>query len=266
MRPSEALAADGPPRSVRTGQPKDGPSATTAGKIEKPRKPLSREAHGENPMPLIPMVIEQSPRGERAYDIYSRLLKDRIIFLGDAVDDVVANLIIAQLLFLEAQDAEKDIHLYINSPGGSVTAGLAIYDTMQYVAPDIATTCVGQAASMGAWLLAAGAPGKRMGLPNCRIMIHQPMGGFHGQATDVGIQAKEILALRERMNRILAEHVHKPVETIAKDTERDFYMSGEEAQAYGLIDQVVVRRTPPPEPSGATRQGGKRPGRQRSQH
>jgi ATP-dependent Clp protease protease subunit len=195
-------------------------------------------------MPLIPMVIEQSPRGERAYDIYSRLLKERIVFLGHPIDDDVANLIIAQLLFCEAEDPEKPINLYINSPGGSVTAGLAIYDTMQYVRPDVATICLGQAASMAAWLLAAGAPGKRMALPNSRIMIHQPMGGFQGQATDVDIQAREILKLRQRMNEILAEHVGKSVEQIAKDTERDYYLSGEEALAYGVIDQVVTRRAP----------------------
>lgn len=194
-------------------------------------------------MPLIPMVIEQSPRGERAYDIYSRLLKERIVFLGHPIDDDVANLIIAQLLFCEAEDPEKPINLYINSPGGSVTAGLAIYDTMQYVRPDVATICLGQAASMAAWLLAAGAPGKRMALPNSRIMIHQPMGGFQGQATDVDIQAREILKLRQRMNEILAEHVGKSVEQIAKDTERDYYLSGEEALAYGVIDQVVTRRS-----------------------
>lgn len=193
-------------------------------------------------MPLVPMVIEQSPRGERAYDIYSRLLKDRIVFLGSGVDDDVANLIIAQLLFLEAEDPEKDIHLYINSPGGSITAGLAIYDTMQYVRPDVSTICLGQAASMGAWLLAAGARGKRMGLPNSRIMIHQPMGGFQGQATDIDIQAREILKIRERMNEILADHIGAPIDQIAKDTERDYFMSGEEAQAYGIIDQVVTRR------------------------
>jgi len=211
-------------------------------------------------MPLIPMVVEQSPRGERAYDIYSRLLKDRIIFLGSAVDDDVANLVIAQLLFLEAEDPEKDVHLYVNSPGGSVTAGLAIYDTMQYIRPDVATICLGQAASMGAWLLAAGAHGKRMGLPNSRIMIHQPMGGFQGQATDVDIQAREILKLRQRMNEILAFHVHKPVDQIAKDTERDYYMSGEEAAAYGLIDQVVERRPSAPKAvpssSASPRSGG----------
>ncbi|MEB2343419.1 MAG: ATP-dependent Clp endopeptidase proteolytic subunit ClpP [Deltaproteobacteria bacterium] len=195
-------------------------------------------------MPLIPMVIEQSPRGERAYDIYSRLLKERIVFLGSPIDDDVANLIIAQLLFCEAEDPEKPINLYINSPGGSVTAGMAIYDTMQYVRPEVATICLGQAASMGAWLLAAGAPGKRMALPNSRIMIHQPMGGFQGQATDVDIQAREILKLRQRMNEILAEHVGKSVEQIAKDTERDYYLSGEEALAYGVIDQVVTRRSP----------------------
>jgi ATP-dependent Clp protease protease subunit len=199
------------------------------------------------------MVIEQSPRGERAYDIYSRLLKDRIIFLGSAIDDEVANLVIAQLLFLEAEDSEKDIHLYINSPGGSVTAGLAIYDTMQYVRPAVSTICIGQAASMSAWLLAAGARGKRMGLPNSRIMIHQPMGGFQGQATDVDIQAREILKLRQRMNEILSEHVGRPVDQIAKDTERDYHMSGQEALAYGIIDQVVTRRLPVdvvPRPAG----------------
>lgn len=203
-------------------------------------------------MPLIPMVIEQSPRGERAYDIYSRLLKERIVFLGSPIDDDVANLIIAQLLFCEAEDPEKPISLYINSPGGSVTAGLAIYDTMQYVRPEVATICLGQAASMAAWLLAAGARGRRMALPNSRIMIHQPMGGFQGQATDVDIQAREILKLRQRMNEILAEHVGKSVEQIAKDTERDYYLSGEEALAYGVIDQVVTRRS-----SGGTDEGGR---------
>jgi ATP-dependent Clp protease protease subunit len=192
-------------------------------------------------MPLIPMVIEQSPRGERAYDIYSRLLKERIVLLGSAIDDDVANLVIAQLLFLEAEDAEKPIHLYINSPGGSVTAGLAIYDTMQYVRPEIATLCIGQAASMAAWLLAAGTPGRRLGLPNCRVMIHQPMGGFQGQAADVDIHAREILKLRQRMNELLARHVRKPAEQIAKDTERDYYLSADEALAYGLIDQVMTR-------------------------
>jgi len=208
-------------------------------------------------MPLIPMVVEQSPRGERAYDIYSRLLKERIVFLGSPIDDDVANLIIAQLLFLEAEDPEKPVNLYINSPGGSVTAGLAIYDTMQYVRPEVATICLGQAASMAAWLLAAGAPGKRMGLPNSRIMIHQPMGGFQGQATDVDIQAREILKLRQRMNEILATHVGKSVEQIAKDTERDYYLSGEEALEYGVIDQVVTRR-PPAGEEVAPASGGKR--------
>ena len=196
-------------------------------------------------MPLIPMVVEQSPRGERAYDIYSRLLKERIVLLGSPIDDDAANLVIAQLLFLEAEDPEKPIQLYINSPGGSVTAGLAIYDTMQYVRPEIATLCIGQAASMAAWLLAAGAPKRRMGLPNCRVMLHQPMGGFQGQASDVDIQAKEILKLRQRMNEILAQHVSKPVEQIAKDTERDYYLSADEALAYGLIDQVMARKAVP---------------------
>jgi ATP-dependent Clp protease protease subunit len=192
-------------------------------------------------MPLIPMVIEQSQRGERSFDIYSRLLRDRIIFLGSAVDDDTANLIIAQLLFLEAEDPEKEIFLYINSPGGSVTAGLAIYDTMQYVRPDVSTICLGQAASMGAWLLAAGAKGKRMALPNSRIMIHQPMGGTQGQATDIDIQAREILLLRQRMNELLAQHTGKSVEQIARDTERDYHLSGVEAQEYGLIDRVVAQ-------------------------
>jgi len=202
-------------------------------------------------MPLIPMVVEQNHRGERAYDIYSRLLKDRIIFLGSGVDDDVANLIIAQLLFLEADDPDKDIHLYINSPGGSVTAGLAIYDTMQYVRPDVQTICLGQAASMAAWLLACGSPGKRMALPNSRIMIHQPWGGFQGQAADIDIQAREILKLRVRMNEILAEHTGKPLEVIAKDTDRDYYLSGDEAREYGLIDQVVTRhQVAPPGASG----------------
>ncbi len=207
-------------------------------------------------MPLVPMVIEQSPRGERAYDIYSRLLKDRIIFLGSGIDDDVANLVIAQMLFLEAEDPETDIHLYVNSPGGSITAGLAIYDTMQYVRPDVSTICLGQAASMGAWLLAAGAKGKRMGLPNCRVMIHQPMGRFQGQATDIDIHAREILKIRERMNEILAGHVGAPIEQIAKDTERDYFMSGEEAQAYGIIDEVVTRRPATPSDSNSPPSNG----------
>jgi len=207
-------------------------------------------------MPLIPMVVEQSHRGERAYDIYSRLLKDRIIFLGSGIDDDVANLIIAQLLFLEADDPDKDINVYINSPGGSVTAGLAIYDTMQYVRPDVQTICLGQAASMAAWLLACGAEGKRIALPNSRIMIHQPMGGFQGQATDIDIQAREILKLRERMNEILAAHAKRPVEDIARDTDRDYYMSGEDAEQYGLIDRVVVRHEMPTKLGGNGSRGG----------
>ena len=193
-------------------------------------------------MALVPIVVEQDHRGERAYDIYSRLLRDRIVFLGTQVDDDIANLIIAQLLFLEAEDPDKDISIYINSPGGSVTAGLAIYDTMQYVRPDVATICMGQAASMGALLLAAGAKGKRFGLPNSRILIHQPMGGFQGQATEIDIQAREILKLRENLNAILAHHTGQAVEKIAADTERDYYMSGAEAATYGLIDRVVDRR------------------------
>ena len=203
---------------------------------------------------LIPMVIEQSARGERSFDIYSRLLRDRIVFLGQAIDDDGANLIIAQLLFLEAEDPDKDISLYINSPGGSVTAGLAIYDTMRYVRPAVATICLGQAASMAAWLLASGAPGKRMALPNARIMIHQPMGGVQGQASDIEIHAREILKLRERMNEILAEHTGKPLAQIAADTERDYHMSGDEAKSYGLIDKVVLERE---SRSGAAGETGK---------
>ena len=193
-------------------------------------------------MPLIPMVIEQSSRGERAYDIYSRLLKDRIIFLGTAMNDEIANLIIAQLLFLESEDPDKDINFYVNSPGGLVTAGLAVYDTMQYIKPDIATVCIGQAASMGAVLLAAGTNGKRYSLPNSRILIHQPMGGFQGQASDIEIQAKEILRMKDRLNRILMDHTGKKMEDIRKDTDRDFFMSGEEAKKYGIIDHVIANR------------------------
>ncbi len=193
-------------------------------------------------MPLIPIVIEQSSRGERAYDIYSRLLKDRIIFLGSAINDEVANLIIAQMLFLESEDPDKDIHFYINSPGGLVTAGMAIYDTMQYIKPPVSTLCMGQAASMAALLLAAGTKGKRFSLPHARILIHQPLGGFQGQATDVEIQAKEILRLREELNRILAQHTGQPIERINQDTERDFYMSGQQAKDYGLIDEVITSR------------------------
>ncbi len=193
-------------------------------------------------MPLIPIVVEQTHRGERSYDIYSRLLRDRIILLGSAINDDVANVVAAQLLFLEAEDPEKDIHLYINSPGGSITSGLAIYDTMQYVRADVSTICVGQAASMGAWLLAAGAAGKRFALPNARIMIHQPLGAAQGQATDIEIHAREILKMRERMNEMLSEHTGRSQEEIAQDTERDYFMSSEEARAYGLIDAVVKRR------------------------
>lgn len=193
-------------------------------------------------MALIPMVIEQTGRGERAYDIYSRLLKERIIFLGTPLDDNIASLIIAQLLFLEAEDPDKDIYLYINSPGGIVTSGMAIYDTMQYVKPDIVTTCIGQAASMGAVLLAAGAKGKRFALPNARIMIHQPAGGVQGQATDIDIHAKEILKIRERLNEILAENTGQSLEKIAKDTDRNFFMDANEAKDYGLIDEILVKR------------------------
>lgn len=193
-------------------------------------------------MSLIPMVVEQSPRGERAYDIYSRLLKERIIFLGSAVNDDIANVIVAQLLFLEAEDPDKDITFYINSPGGVVTAGMAIYDTMTYVRCDIATLCMGQAASMGAVLLAAGTKGKRYALPNSRIMIHQPMGGFQGQATDIDIHAKEILRMRQDLNKILSLHTGQKMARIQRDTERDFFMSSTEAKAYGLVDKVLVRR------------------------
>jgi ATP-dependent Clp protease protease subunit len=193
-------------------------------------------------MPVIPYVIEQNQRGERVFDIYSRLLRDRVIFLGSEINDDVANVVVAQMLFLEADDPEKDMHLYLNSPGGSITSGMAIYDTMQFIRPDVATTCIGQAASMGAWLLAAGTPGKRTALANSRIMIHQPMGGARGQATDIGIQAKEILKLRQKMNEILAAHTGRPIAEIAKDTERDYYMSATEAKEYGVVDQVVKRR------------------------
>ena len=193
-------------------------------------------------MPLIPMVIEQSSRGERAYDIYSRLLKDRIIFLGTPITDEIANLLIAQFLFLESEDPAKEINFYINSPGGMVTAGLAVYDTMQYIKPDIATVCIGQAASMGAVLLAAGTKGKRYSLPNSRIMIHQPMGGSQGQAADIAIQAEEILRLRDTLNKILAHHTGQKLKKIQKDTDRDFFMSGEESKAYGIVDHVIKSR------------------------
>ena len=188
---------------------------------------------------LIPMVVEQTGRGERAYDIFSRLLKDRIIFIGTGISDEVSNLLIAQMLFLQSEDAEKDINLYINSPGGSVTAGLAIYDTIQFLKCPVTTYCVGQAASMGAVLLAAGTKGKRFALPNARIMIHQPWGGVQGQASDISIQAKEILRLRDRLNEILAAHTGKPLDAISKDTDRDFFMSAQEAKDYGLVDDVI---------------------------
>ncbi len=193
-------------------------------------------------MPVIPYVIEQNQRGERVFDIYSRLLRDRVIFLGTEINDDVANVIVAQLLFLEAEDPDQEIHLYINSPGGSITAGLAILDTMNFVRPEISTTCIGMAASMAAWLLAAGAPGKRSALTNSRVMIHQPMGGARGQASDIDIQAKEILKMRERMNEILAQLTGKPLDQIAADTERDYYMSADEARDYGLIDIVTGER------------------------
>ena len=189
---------------------------------------------------LVPMVVEQSDRGERAYDIYSRLLKDRIIFIGDAINDVVANLVIAQLLFLQQEDADRDVHIYVNSPGGVVTAGLAIYDTMQFIKPDISTYCMGQATSMGAVLLAAGTKGKRHGLPNSRVMIHQPWGGAQGQAVDIGIQAKEILKMRDRINDILAKHTGQDLKKIKKDTDRDYFMTAEEAHEYGIIDEVIL--------------------------
>jgi ATP-dependent Clp protease protease subunit len=190
------------------------------------------------------MVIEQTSRGERAYDIYSRLLKDRIIFLGTPIDDVVANTVIAQLLFLEADDPDKDIYLYINSPGGIVTAGLAIYDTVNYIKSPVSTICIGQAASMGALLLAAGTKGKRFSLPHARIMIHQPMGGFQGQATDIEIHAREILNMKETLNRILSKHTGQPIEKIQTDTDRDFFMSGEDAKLYGLVDEVIAKKAP----------------------
>jgi len=192
---------------------------------------------------LIPMVIEQTGRGERAYDIYSRLLKDRIIFVGEPIDDHLSNLVIAQLLFLESEDPDKDIFLYINSPGGLVTAGLAIYDTMQYIKCPVSTICVGQAASMAAVLLAAGAPGKRIALPDARIMIHQPIGGAQGQAVDIQIHAREIMRIRDRLNEILAKHTNQPIEIVAKDTDRDFFMSSEEAQQYGIVDKVIAKRS-----------------------
>ncbi|HOO91118.1 MAG TPA: ATP-dependent Clp endopeptidase proteolytic subunit ClpP [Syntrophales bacterium] len=195
-------------------------------------------------MALIPMVIEQDGRGERAFDIYSRLLKDRIIFLGSAIDDDVSNLIIAQMLYLESEDPERDIFFYLNTPGGVVSAGLAIYDTMRYIRPPVNTVCMGQAASMGALLLAAGEKGKRCALPNSRIVIHQPLGGSQGQASDIGIQAKEILRLKQELNSILAEHTGQPVEKVEQDTDRDYYMTSSQALEYGIIDEIIVKRTP----------------------
>lgn len=194
-------------------------------------------------MNLIPIVIEQTGRGERAFDIFSRLLKDRIVFLGSPVTDEVANLITAQLLFLESEDPERDIHFYINSPGGSVTAGLAIYDTLQYIRPDVSTLCIGQAASMAAWLLAAGTRGKRYALPHARIMIHQPLGGVQGQAIDIDIQAREILRLREQLNNILVKHTGQSLKKIEKDTDRDMFMTGKQSVEYGLVDEVIVSRS-----------------------
>ncbi|HKJ83419.1 MAG TPA: ATP-dependent Clp endopeptidase proteolytic subunit ClpP [Mariprofundaceae bacterium] len=205
-------------------------------------------------MNLVPMVIEQTSRGERSFDIYSRLLKERIIFMTGAVDDNMANLVTAQLLFLESEAPDKDIYLYINSPGGMVTAGLAIYDTMQYIRCDVATLCIGQAASMGAHLLAAGTAGKRFALPNARIMIHQPLGGFQGQATDIEIHAREILKLKERMNEMMAQHTGQSIEKISEDVERDFFLTAEEARDYGLIDEVLTKRPEALQVSGA---GGK---------
>jgi ATP-dependent Clp protease protease subunit len=193
-------------------------------------------------MALIPIVIERDGRGERAYDIYSRLLKERIVFVGTPIDDDIANLVIAQMLFLESEDPDKDIHLYINSPGGVVTSGLAIYDTMQYIRPKISTLCMGQAASIAALLLTAGERGKRFALPHSRILIHQPMGGFQGQASDVDIQAREILRLRAELNQILVRHTHQPIDRIEADTDRDFYMNGVQAKEYGIIDEVVIQR------------------------
>ncbi len=191
---------------------------------------------------LVPMVVEQSGRGERAYDIYSRLLKERVIFLVGPVNDASANLVVAQLLFLEAENPDKDIYFYINSPGGSVTAGMSIYDTMQFIKPDVSTLCIGQAASMGAFLLCAGAKGKRFALPNSRVMIHQPLGGFQGQASDIAIHAKEILSIKDKLNRIMSEHTGQPLERLESDTDRDNFMSADEAAAYGLIDKVLTRR------------------------
>ena len=208
----------------------------------KPNQHQHNSMQANTSMQLIPMVVEQTNRGERAYDIYSRLLKDRIIFLGGVIDDHVANIIIAQMLFLESEDPEKDIHMYINSPGGHVTAGMAIYDTMQYVKCPVSTLCFGQAASMGAMLLAAGEEGKRHALPHSRILLHQPMGGYQGQATDVDIHAKEIIRMREELDNLLVKHTKQPIEKIHEDTERDFFMSGEQARQYGIVDKVIIKR------------------------
>ncbi|MCP3899737.1 MAG: ATP-dependent Clp endopeptidase proteolytic subunit ClpP [Desulfobacteraceae bacterium] len=205
-------------------------------------------------MPLIPMVVEQTNRGERSYDIFSRLLKDRILFLGSAINSEIANLIVAQLLFLESEDPEKDINFYINSPGGEVAAGLAIYDTMQYIKPDIATVCIGQAASMGAVLLAAGTKGKRYSLSNSRMMVHQPLGGAQGQASDIEIQANEIIRIKDSLNKILSDHTGQKVKKIASDTDRDFFMTAEEAKTYGLVDRVVVNRKELEEITGSSKE------------
>jgi len=194
---------------------------------------------------LVPMVVEQTARGERAFDIYSRLLKERVIFLVGPIDDYMANLVVAQLLFLESENPDKDIHLYINSPGGVITSGLSIYDTMKFIKPDVSTMCIGQAASMGAFLLSAGTKGKRFALPNSRVMIHQPSGGAQGQATDIEIQAREILYLREKLNRLMADHCSQPIEKVASDVERDYFMNSEQAKAYGLIDHIIEKRAVP---------------------
>ncbi len=207
-----------------------------------PFQPDGRNTQSINNLGLVPMVVEQTSRGERSYDIYSRLLKERVVFAVGPVEDHMANLIVAQLLFLESENPDKDIHLYINSPGGSVTAGLSIYDTMQFIKPDVSTMCVGQAASMGAFLLCGGAKGKRYCLPNARTMIHQPSGGAQGQATDIEIHAKEILIIRQKLNELMAEHTGQPLEVIERDTERDRFMNADESKAYGLVDEVVTRR------------------------
>lgn len=200
--------------------------------------------HSDPRAQLVPMVVEQTPRGERAFDIYSRLLKERVVFIVGPIDDYMANLVVAQLLFLESENPDKDIHIYINSPGGVITSGLSIYDTMRFIKPDVSTMCIGQAASMGAFLLSAGTKGKRYALPNSRVMIHQPSGGAQGQATDIEIQAKEILYLRERLNQMMAEHTGQPLEKIARDVERDFFLSAAAAKDYGLVDEIVDRRVP----------------------